>query len=89
VNIDSEAHKDLDLSPEDASGVSGGHETTKKAAKHHAKAAKAGHAASAAAGPVMIVQPAVYGTPTVSANSGDDDCAPESGGDPGGQDGST
>jgi hypothetical protein len=82
MDIDSEAQKDLALDDAEAESIAGGIETTKKSSKHYSKG-KAKPQAAHNAGPRMIVQAAVYGAPYVSANSGDDDCAPESGGDPG------
>ena len=74
VNIDSDAQKDLALNDEDADSVVGGNKKAKKSAKHH----KASHPAAAAShAPLMIYQATAYGPTEVSANSGDDDCAPD------------
>ena len=85
MNIDSEAQQDLALADDEAEGVTGGKEVARKAAKHQVTRKGPLHVGA----PPMIVQTVTYGTPTASANSGDDDCAPEVGGDPGNQDGAT
>jgi hypothetical protein len=69
VSIESDANQDLALSDEDAEGVVGGRKHAKKSEKAHASTK-----------PLYIDQQATFGTPEVSANSGDDDCAPENGG---------
>jgi hypothetical protein len=71
VSIEDDANQDLALSDEDAEGVTGGH-----AVRHKAKA----HKSEARTEPIYINQQATFGGTTVSANSGDDDCAPENGG---------
>jgi hypothetical protein len=72
VSIDSEAQKDLALDEEDAGSVVGGNRKSKKSAKKH-------HATATATlrPPVMIRQEVTYGPTQISANSGDDDCAPD------------
>jgi hypothetical protein len=72
MTIDSDAQQDLELSETDADSVVGGNKAQKKSAHH-----KAGHAAAASRGPLMIKQTVTYGPTEVSANSGDDDCAPD------------
>jgi hypothetical protein len=66
VSIESDAQNDLALSDEDAENVVGGKKTTKRST----------HSGE----PIMIKQAAAFGPTEVSANSGDDDCAPENGG---------
>ena len=76
MSIDSDAQQDLALNDEEADGIVGGNKKQKKATKHtvtHAPAPRP---------PIMISQTVTYGPTQVSANSGDDDCAPEYGGDP-------
>ena len=80
--IDSDAQKDLVLTAEDAEGVSGGIETTRKSKKHHRATVVTARAVQIAAAPTPYTPPS--GIPQ-SANSGDDDCAPEFGGDSGDQ----
>jgi hypothetical protein len=75
VSIDSDARQDLALDDEEADGVVGGNKKLKKAAKHKVTN-------TAPRPPIMIRQTVTYGPTQVSANSGDDDCAPEYGGDP-------
>ena len=86
MNIDSDAQKDLVLTDDEAESVAGGVETTRKSKKRY-------KAALVTSRVVQIVTPPTPYTPAPgipqSANSGDDDCAPEFGGDPGGQDGTT
>ena len=67
MSIDSDAQKDLELAEEDAEGVAGGRKTKKT--QHQA--------ASAPRGPLMIKQTVTYGPTEISADSGDDDCAPD------------
>jgi hypothetical protein len=69
VSIESDADQDLALSDEDAEGVVGGH-----------KAAHKSHKSEARTEPLMIKQTQTFGPTEVSANSGDDDCAPENDG---------
>ena len=85
--MDSEAQKDLALDDREAEGVAGGREVAKKLAKHHAK----GPGLTAPVVQVVAAPPAYTPPPgiTQSANSGDDACAPEFGGDPGSLDGAT
>ena len=66
MSIESDANKDLALSDEDADGVTGGH--------------AARHKSHASGKPLYIDQPNTFGGTQVSANSGDDDCAPEDSG---------
>jgi hypothetical protein len=66
VSIESDAQKDLALSAEDADDVVGG-----KATKRSNRSA---------AEPLLVKQAKAFGPTEVSANSGDDDCAPENGG---------
>jgi hypothetical protein len=70
VSIESDAQNDLSLSDEDAEGVVGGH-----------KAAHKSHKSENRTEPLMIKQTTTFGGTTESANSGDDDCAPENAGD--------
>jgi hypothetical protein len=69
VSIEEDANQDLSLSDEDAEGVAGGHRAKSKSAKSHASGQ-----------PLYIDQQGTFGGTTVSANSGDDDCAPENSG---------
>ena len=64
MSIETDAQKDLALSDEDGENVVGG----KKAAKK---------SVDAAGRPLLIKQSTTFGPTEVSANSGDDDCAPE------------
>lgn len=74
MNIDSDAQKDLALNDEDADSVVGGNKKAKKSVKHHTAA----HPTTAASRPpLMVYQATAYGPTEVSANSGDDDCAPD------------
>jgi hypothetical protein len=68
VSIEEEANQDLSLSDDDAEGVSGGHKATQKSHK------------SVSGQPLYIDQKTTFGGTQVSANSGDDDCAPENAG---------
>jgi hypothetical protein len=70
VSIEDEANQDLALSDDDAEGVTGGH-----AVRHKAK-----HKSAARTEPLYVDQAQTFGGTTVSASSGDDDCAPENGG---------
>ena len=72
MSIDAEAQQDLALTEEDADSIVGGNKKAKKSAKHTAHAA-----AAAPRGPIMIKQEGTYGPVEISANSGDDDCAPD------------
>jgi hypothetical protein len=69
VSIESDADQDLALTDEDAEGVTGGHANRHKEHKSNAKTE-----------PLYIDQQNTFGGTTVSANSGDDDCAPENAG---------
>ena len=69
MSIESEAQKDLALSDDDAEGVVGGDKAQHKVHKSEARTE-----------PLMIKQTQTFGPTEVSANSGDDDCAPENGG---------
>jgi hypothetical protein len=71
VTTESVAWRDLTLDEQSADHVVGGTKGKKRATLHSA--------AAAPRGPIFIYQAAVHGTPVVSANSGDDDCAPETG----------
>jgi len=72
MSIESDAQRDLSLDDGDAEDVVGGKKVTKKK--------KGGHPAPKQ--PIMIKQMGSLGPVEVSANSGDDDCAPDYGGDP-------
>ena len=65
MSIEEDANQDLAVSDEDAEGVAGGQ--------------KAGHKPHTS-GPLYIDQKTTFGGTEVSANSGDDDCAPENAG---------
>ena len=67
MSIESDAQNDLALSDEDAENVVGGKKATKRSTH-------------SAAEPIMVKQATTFGPTEVSANSGDDDCAPENGG---------
>jgi hypothetical protein len=86
MNIDSDAQKDLVLTDDEADGVTGGVETTRKSTKRYKAPVVTSRVVQ------LVKSPGLYtpapGVPQ-SANSGDDDCAPEFGGDPGVQDGTT
>jgi hypothetical protein len=69
VSIESDANQDLSLTDEDAEDVTGGHATRHKSHKSEVRTE-----------PLMINQTMTFGGTEVSANSGDDDCAPENGG---------
>lgn len=69
MSIETDAQKDLALSDEDAENVAGGKMTAKKSA-----------ATAPTRPPLFVKQTTVFGPTEVSANSGDDDCAPENGG---------
>lgn len=72
MNLNLNAQNDLTLDEGDAEGVVGGIRKAKKSAKHTAT-----HTAAASSGPIMIKQEVTYGPTEISANSGDDDCAPD------------
>jgi hypothetical protein len=82
LDIDSEAQKDLTLGDGEAEGIEGGRKRAKKATKPKP------HAKLTLLAQVVTTPPPYTPPPGIpqSANSGDDDCAPEFGGDPGNQD---